>query len=103
MAVDENDIKRYRGDTYPLIVAIKENKVPVDLSKSTVTMTIDVLPPVRITGNVTEPLDGKVRFNFDERSVGKAGKFNYNIQVNDGNYTTTYVKALFVLMKDITV
>ena len=104
MPVTDNDIKRYRGDTYPLIVTIKENKAAVDLTGATVTMTIGLSTPVSLDATVTDAAGGVAQFDFDQTHVGTAGRFAYDIQVTDASgYITTYVKAIFELMEDVTV
>ncbi len=102
MAVTNNAIKRFRGDTYPLIVTLKENGSPVDLNGSTVKMTIGLSTPVTITGTLNDAAGGVVQFDFDQASVGTAGRFSYDIQVDDGSYITTYVKDVFELVEDVT-
>ena len=102
MAVIDNSIKRFRGDTYPLIVTLKENGVAVDLSTATVRMTIGLATPVTIVANITDAAGGVAQFDFDQTHVGTAGRFSYDIEVQDGGYTTTYVKDMFELIDDVT-
>ena len=89
MAVVDNSIKRFRGDTYPLIVTLKENGVAVDLSTATVTMTIGLQTPVSIIATITDAVNGVAQFDFTQTEVGTAGRFSYDIQVDDGGYITT--------------
>ena len=101
MAATDNSIKRFRGDTYPLIVTLKENGSPVDLSTATVTMTIGLSTPASITATVTDAANGVAQFDFTQTEVGTAGRFSYDIQVEDGGYITTYVKDIFELIDDV--
>ena len=103
MAVTDNSIKRFRGDNYPLIVTLKENGTPVDLSTATIKLTIGLDTPVTTTGTVTDASGGVVQFDFDQSAVGTAGRFAYDIQVEDGGIITTYVKDIFELLEDVTV
>ena len=102
MAVIDNSIKRFRGDTYPLIVTLKENGAAVDLSTATVKMTIGLDVPVTITASITDATGGVAQFDFTQDHVGAAGRFSYDIQVEDGGYITTYVKDIFELVEDVT-
>ena len=102
MAVVDNSIKRFRGDTYPLIVTLKENGVAVDLSTAVVKMTIGLETPLSITASITDAAGGVAQFDFDQTHVGTAGRFSYDIQVEDGGYITTYVKDIFELVEDVT-
>ena len=97
-----NGITRFRGDTYPLIVTLKENSVAVDLSTSIVRMTIGLPTPITLTGTITDAVNGIARFDFDQDAVGVAGKFAYDIEVRDGTIVTTYVKDIFELVEDVT-
>jgi len=102
MAVVDNNIKRFRGDTYPLIVTLKENGAAVNLSAATVKMTIGLETPVSITAGITDAAGGVAQFDFDQTHVGTAGRFSYDIEVQDGGYITTYVKDIFELVEDVT-
>lgn len=103
MSVTDNSIKRYRGDTYPIIATLSENKTPVDLTGSTIKLTISYNTPVTITATITDAINGEVRFDFTPADVDTAGTFNYDIQVEDaGGIVTTYVKDIFELTDDVT-
>ena len=102
MAVTDNSIKRFRGDTYPLIVTLKENGAAVDLSTATVRMTIGLETPVTIMANITDAAGGVAQFDFDQTHVGAAGRFSYDIEVVDATIITTYVKDIFELVEDVT-
>ncbi len=104
MISDTNEITRFRGDTYPIIITIKENGVPLDLSTAVSKMTIAFTdsPPVTIIGtNVTESV-GAARFEFSDDIADNVGKFFYDVQVEDGGYRTTYTKNIINFIRDIT-
>ena len=104
MPVIGNEITRFRGDTYPLIVTIKENGVPVDISTAVTKMTIAFLdtPSETIIGTNVDGSAGKVRFDFTPETVDVVGKFFYDIQVDGDGYKTTYVKDIIIFLKDVT-
>lgn len=102
MAVTNNKIERFRGDTYPLIVTLSENGTAVDLGTATVQMTIGLDTPVTIEATVTDAANGVAQFDFTQTEVGTAGRFSYDIEVQDGGYITTYVKDIFELVEDVT-
>ena len=103
MSVISKLIRRFRGDTYPLSVILKENGTAVDLSTATVRMTIGLAAPITLTGTITDAAGGIVQFDFDQTAVGTAGRFNYDIEVTDGGVITTYVKDIFELIEDVTI
>ena len=103
MAVSDNKITRFRGDTYPLIITLKENGVAVDLTGATVRMTIGLDSSVLCDAVITDETGGVAQFNFDESHVGSVGIFSYDIQVISGGYITTYVKDEFELIQDVTI
>ncbi len=103
MSVVSNIIKRFRGDTYPLIVTLKENSTAVNLAGSTVRMTIGLDTPSTITATITDAAGGEVQFDFTQTEVGVSGRFSYDIEVIDsGGIVTTYVKDIFELVEDVT-
>lgn len=101
MAVVDNSITRFRGDTYPLIVTLKENSLAVDLTTAVIKMSIKYSTSITITGTVTDASNGIVQFDFEPGDVDSVGRFAYDIQVEDGGYITTYVKDIFELIEDI--
>ena len=103
MAASDNKITRFRGDTYPLVITLKENGVAVDLSGATVRMTIGLDTSVLCDADITDATDGIAQFNFDESHVGNVGIFSYDIQVISGGFITTYVKDEFELIQDVTI
>ena len=101
--MSDNTITRFRGDTYPLIVTLSENGVPVDLTAViSVKLTISLDTPVTILGTVTDAPNGEVTFAFDQTAIGVAGIFEYDIQAEDASYVTTYVRETFRLLEDLT-
>ena len=103
MSVTSNIIKRYRGDTYPLVVTLKENGSAVNLAGSTVRMTIGLDTPATITATITDAAGGEAQFDFTQTEVGTQGRFSYDIEVTDsGGIVTTYVKDIFELLEDVT-
>ena len=108
MPVIENEITRFRGDTYPLIVTIKENGIAVDISTAVTKMTIafidedKVSAPVTIIGTNVDGSLGRVSFAFIPEVVNVVGKFFYDIQVDSGGYKTTYVKDIIIFLRDVT-
>ena len=102
MSVTNNMITRFRGDNYPLIVTLKENGNPVDLTNATVRLSIGFDTVIVLTAIITDAVNGVAKFEFPVHSVDKVGRFPYDIEVNDGGYITTYVKDIFELIDDVT-
>ncbi len=99
-----NEINRFRGDTYPIIVTIKENGIPIDLSAAVSKMTIAFTesPAVTIIGENITGSDGMVRFNISDEIADNIGRFFYDVQVDSGGYKTTYTKNIINFIKDVT-
>ncbi len=104
MAEDKNEITRFRGDTYPIMVTIKENGIPIDLATAVCKMTIAFsdLEIVTIIGTNVSSSEGMARFDFTEEIADHVGKFFYDIQVESGGYRTTYAKNVVNFLRDVT-
>ena len=103
--VNTKEITRFRGDTYPIVAIIKESGVPIDLSTAVSKLTIaftDPDSPVTIIGTNVDGSVGKVEFAISTEIAANAGKFFYDIQVDNGGYKTTYVKSIIEFEKDVT-
>lgn len=98
---DKHRIVRYRGDTYPMNVTIKENGLPLNLFGLEVIMTIKFKTPVELSTTVTDISNGKVKINFNEEDVQHNGEFEYDIVVVDVDYQTTFVKNIIEFTDDI--
>ncbi len=109
MATDnENDIDRVRGDDYPLIITLTEDKKPIPLKvEDIVTIRVKKEDGTIAThaGAVSNVAIAEVTFDMkaDEgiELVKDAGRFSYDIKVNDGEYTTTYSVAIFEVQRDL--
>ena len=97
-------IRRFRGDTYPIVFFLVDKGVIVDLQGAVVTMTIAFKAPgpLTIVGTIMDDVGGKVRFDFSQDEVDQIGKFFYDIQVIDGGHITTYVKDIIDFVRDVT-
>ena len=97
------EIKRYRGDTYPLRAKLGRNG-----NFSTTGITFKMSTKIAdgtihtSTGVVKDAVNGIVEFPFDVSAVALAGSGVYDIQGQDG-YIYTYDKGPFILLEDVTV
>ena len=96
-------ITRFRGDTYPLIVTLTTDGVPVDLTGTTITFSVDFNTPVALVGTLVDAVNGQASFDLDVPGIEYAGSYDFDISVDDTQYITTYVKGLLVLEPDVTV
>lgn len=97
------EIVRFNGDTYPIVAQLTEDDLPVDLTGAIVTLSIGFKTPISIIGVLTAPTAGTVQFNFTRSEVTTAGKFSYDVQVEDSSgYITTYIKDFITFTTDIT-
>ena len=97
-------IRRFRGDTYPIVFSLVDKGIIVDLQGAVVKMTIAFRDPepLTIVGTIMDDVGGKVRFDFTSEMVDQIGKFFYDIQVVDGGHVTTYVKDIIDFVRDVT-
>jgi len=97
------EIKRYRGDTYPLRTKLGRNGnfntagITFKMSTKIADGTIHTS-----TGIIKDAVNGIVEFGFDVAAVATAGSGVYDIQGEDG-YIYTYDKGPFILLEDVTV
>ena len=97
------EIKRYRGDTYPLRAKLGRNG-NFDTTGITFKMSTKIADGTihTSTGVIKDALNGIVEFGFDVAAVATAGSGVYDIQGQDG-YIYTYDKGPFILLEDVTV
>ena len=101
--IGENmELKRYRGDTYPLRATLGRNGV-FDTTGITFTMTTKIDDGIAYssTGTIIDPVNGIVEFAFTPDAVATAGEGVYDIQGVDA-YIYTYDKGSFILLDDVT-
>ena len=103
MAVEDNNLKRFRGDDDPFQATIKEDGAAINITGFTVKMSI-ALPDgtVSMDGVIVDAQAGKVEFSPEQSHIGTAGRFSYDVELNDGTYKKTYVKAILELVDDVT-
>ena len=114
MARDAAAISVYRGDSYPVVFTLKDKatKAAIDLTGSTVKMTVDSLkePPdnttkvFEVAGVLdADPTTGKVSFLPTATNTATAGTFFYDVQLTgaDGSVRTV-AKSTFTITMDIT-
>jgi len=98
------ELKRYRGDTYPVATTLSKNG-----SKDTTGITFKMSTQIEneivytVDGIVENASNGIVNFPLDINAVTTAGSGVYDIQGNDGTYIYTYEKGVFTLLEDVTV
>ncbi len=106
------DITRFRGDTFPIVFNVTSNKVPVDITGWTFTLTIDPSTNpanadnnvLQLTGALTDPVNGEVTFTMTAMQADIApGSYHYDVQGVDGaGVIRTFGVAKFVIDQDIT-
>ena len=106
------DIKRFRGDTYPLEFLLVDSvtKEPLDLQGTTLTFTVDPSRnPVDDTHNIFSIegfpglSPGLVEFRPTADQVDVLGRFFYDIQLIDSSsFIKTIQKGRIMFTQDIT-
>jgi hypothetical protein len=105
-------INRFRGDTAPIRITVREGRTAKDITGHSFVMTVDDtrLPPVEgatplfsMAGVLSDPTGGVVSFSPAAADVDRAGSFWFDVEMTapDGKETTVG-KGRFVLVHDIT-
>ena len=98
------ELKRYRGDTYPVNSTLSKNG-----NKNTTGITFQMSTQIAdgtiytVDGTITDAVNGIVDFPLTTAAVATAGVGVYDIEGNDGTYIYTYEKGVFTLLDDVTV
>lgn len=89
-------ITRFRGDTEPLIINIKADGSPMDLTDTTVTLYYSDRSIVGVNG-----LDGQVSFTpIAEEDFQTVGQMKYKLVKKKGSTKTTLVMDILQLDND---
>ncbi len=106
------DIRRFRGDTFPIVFLVTSNGVPVDITNWTFTLTIDPSDApadagsnvLQLTGTITDAAGGEVTFTMTALEADIVpGAYNYDVEGIDGaGVIRTFGVAGFVIDQDIT-
>lgn len=102
-----------RGDTVPWTFTVKDNAgVPVDITGFSFLLTVDPSPEpttstnnlFQLTGTITNPTGGVVRFSMTALQADQApNTYYYDLQMTDGaGKIRTISKGEFVFEQDIT-
>lgn len=103
---------RVRGDTFPFIVTIEVDDVPLDITGFTIVLTVDTReePPDATTvvfqasGVVTNGPAGQVTFSLTgPQAATTPGDYFYDMQYTDlGSKIRTFAKGTWTVLQDIT-
>ena len=103
------DITRFRGDTDPLVFTFSKNKVALDITGSSFTLSVSTeqSPTVssytlQLFGVVTAPLTGVVEFTPTATQSDFVGSYFYDIEMVNGVNIKTIVSGKFKMIQDIT-
>lgn len=114
MARIQNPITIYRGDSYPIVLTIKDSatSLPLDLTSCSLLLTVDTLenPPdattkvFQVVGVLdADPTTGVVVFTPTTADTAVAGDYYYDVQLTDADGNVrTIVKSTFTVTMDIT-
>jgi hypothetical protein len=97
-------VKRFRGDTHPMVWELKINDSPADLrevSLSEFSYNLDG-NIITIEGVISDATNGLVKFLISDTDFDTPGKFEFDIQLtyNDGT-KRTFIKDIIVIEDDI--
>ncbi len=98
------ELKRYRGDTYPVTCNLSQNG-NTDITGQTfkMSMQIDAGTIYTVDGTVINAPMGMVTFVPNILAIQQAGSGYYDVQGNDGTYIYTYEKGILTILDDLTV
>jgi len=100
--MDEQDITRHKGDTYPLTIRVsKAGDTNIVGQSFTIYTKIDTEPVYITNGIIVDNINGMVEFPFSAEAVSVAGSGKYDIKVTDSIYTYTYVYGDITLIDNV--
>ena len=96
------NIRRYQGNDYPFRATITFNG-ETSLTGKTVTMSFKIGNNAKhtLSGTITDEAKGKVMFIPTVASVEDVGVGVYDIDVNDGTYTATYLSEDIEILEGV--
>ena len=98
-----DNIRRFVGNDYLFKATISKDG-DFSLAGMTVTMSFRIGKGSvhTLDGTITNSTEGKVTFEPTPESVADVGVGQYEIKVNDGTYSTTYVVEDIEFLKGVT-
>lgn len=113
MSSNSAAITFFRGDSYPILVTLRDKSTgqPLNLTGATLILTVDTLvdPPdattkiFALTGTLSAtPADGTVSFTPTSANTATVGQYWYDVQLAQGGTVRTVVKNRFTITQDIT-
>ena len=98
-----NRVLRTRGDTYPETFDILDDGLPIDITGSTVILSIKYNPAINITAVIVDGPTGKIKVPFTADQVATVGVWRYDVQVTyPTSEIVTHIKDEFELEDDVT-
>lgn len=107
---ERKDIKRKRGDTYPVKITIKENGKIIHITGFTGKLSVSTKQQptaadyvFQSVGVIADEQSGKMYFPITETDANNLGDFYYDIEIMDeSGYTHTPVEGKISFSQDIT-
>jgi hypothetical protein len=103
------NITRFRGDTDPLVFILTKDKLPLDLTGSTFTLSVSTISDpltadyvVQLNGVSSLPLTGKVSFTPTDVQMDIVGDYFYDVEMVSGTSKKTIVTGKLKMVQDIT-
>lgn len=104
------NLKRFRGDTYPIRVRLSKNRAALDVTGYQFALTLHTNPApaaddpaVQKTGAIEDAPAGLVRFDFDAADVDRVGLYYYDMQLTDAaGKMLTFKAGSITFVQDLT-
>ncbi len=104
------NITRMRGDTYPILLTVKKNKIAIPITGFTFKLTVssreepsDDTYLFQLIGTIVDALKGQAKFEPSVEDMNVLGKKYYDIQVIDASgYIYTPIKGMIEFEQDKT-
>lgn len=105
------DIERKRGDTYPIEIVVNADGAPLNVTGTSLILTVDpekapltaAANLFQLNGVVTDGPNGRVAFTPTPVQMDHVGKFYFDIQMTDGTGAKrTVAEGKFIFTQDIT-
>jgi hypothetical protein len=111
MSVNQVEVRRYRKDTYPFKVVVKDKETgqPLNITGNTFTMSVasDPAPSTasyvfQSTGTITDAVNGKVSFPITTQDADRVGTYYFDVVMDTGSERTTILRGILIFEESIT-
>jgi hypothetical protein len=111
MHVTKEEVHRFRKDTYPFKIVVKDKGTgaPLNVTGNTFTLSVSTenAPSTasyvfQSTGVITDAVNGKVSFPMSASDVDRVGTYYFDVVMDTGTERTTILRGILEFEESIT-